>query len=100
METSKSTGWYLVENEFTFTGTEESYGLTIDIKNSDTDLAKCLPEGRVLYIDELSKDVVEVHSNYMAIVNNTDQEVYIDYFTDGKIIDNKKKDRVTLFRIS
>ena len=29
-----------------------------------------------------------------------DQEVYIDYFTDGKIIDNKKKDRVPLFRIS
>lgn len=91
MATAKSTGWYLVENEYELTSTDDKYRIRVEHKNSDTDLAAYLPEGKVLYIEEISKDPVVVDSKYSAIVNNTDQEVYIEADTgDYHVLGSKQ----------
>lgn len=91
MSTDKSTGWYLVENEYSFSSTEPTYRIRVEHKNSDTDLASALSAEKVLYIDELESEVVEIPSNYMAIVNNTDQEVYIEADTEDYCILGSKQ---------
>lgn len=91
METSKSTGWYLVENEYSFSSTDDTYRIRIEHKNSDSDLTHYLPESRVLIIEEIDNEIVEVDSNYSAIVNNTDQDVYIEADTgDCHILGSKQ----------
>lgn len=79
MPTDNSTGWTLVENEYSFTSTNETYVVRIEHKNSDTDLTAYLPESRVLVIDDLKKLEKEddIPSEYSAILNNTDQDILI-----------------------
>lgn len=77
MQTKKSQGWYLVENQYEFSSSDSSYNIRVEHKNSDADLAASLPEGQVLRISELEKSVQRVPSIYSAIVNDTDETLYV-----------------------
>ena len=53
------------------------------------------------YRHKLNMNIYKQSEKMLEIQGSTgDQEVYIDYITDGREIDNIKKDRVNLFRIS
>lgn len=86
MTTTKSTGWYLVENEYSFTSTDPEYRIRIEHRNSDADLVKELPESAVLTVDEIKADVMEEPSGYQAILNTTDQELYIEADTGDAFV--------------
>lgn len=91
METSRSTGWYLVENEYSFTSTDSSFMIRIEHRNSDADLTKDLPAGSVLVIDKIDGQVKSVPSSYQAVINNTDQEVYIEADTGDMLVLGSKQ---------
>ncbi len=91
METSLSTGWYLVENQYGFTSTDKTYIVRIEHKNSDADLAESLDENKVLRITELSDEPQTVVSMYSAIVNDTDYAVHIVADTGDEIILDSKQ---------
>lgn len=77
MQTAKSQGWYLVENQYKFESSDDSFKIRVEHKNSDADLAASLNEKDVLTISNLSDKVESVPSNYLAIVNNTDETLYV-----------------------
>lgn len=91
LTTSKSSGWYLVENEYSFTSTDDHYRIMIEYRNADADMIRELPEDSVLVIDQITDDVDTVESVYQAIYNSTDQEIYIEADTgDAYVLGSKQ----------